>query len=151
MQSYDTTWLVWLANHVVSHVAPMRLSALSACLSILSTADNSTNNVSLLIQRMSRILSHHPFSHCPLFSISYYTYFILSYRKLALSYLFEFESHLIFESKNAQHKYWAFAFNFNWNLKLRPPGYEFQSCGSHLWRKNFANKLTRWSTIHWGY
>ena len=40
MRNCATTWHAWLANHVVSLAAPMRLNVLSACLSLLSTADN---------------------------------------------------------------------------------------------------------------
>lgn len=50
MRNSVTIWHAWLANLVVSLVARMPSSVLSACLSSASTADNSTSNVSQALQ-----------------------------------------------------------------------------------------------------
>jgi hypothetical protein len=56
-------WHVWLANRVVSHAALMRWSAPCACLCIVSTADNFTNNVIQIIRLTYWTSLAHYFSH----------------------------------------------------------------------------------------
>lgn len=50
--NYATTWHAWLANHAASHAARTLCNVLSSCLSIVSIADNFTNNSILITRRM---------------------------------------------------------------------------------------------------
>jgi hypothetical protein len=52
MRNCDITWRVWLVNHVAFLVAHLRSNALCAFLSIVSTADNFTNNIIQIIPHM---------------------------------------------------------------------------------------------------